>query len=148
MSHWMYLIVAVCAGMALPFQAGINASLAKQLGSAPQSAWVSFLGGLLMMSFFCWVKGAGVPSLRVLQQAPPHLLTGGFLGGTMVITVILLAPKIGAVAVVACLVVGQLLVSVIIDHYGWVGFHVRPISAMRLLGVAMLIAGVFIIQRY
>ena len=148
MSNWIYILIAVCAGMVLPLQAGINSSLAKHLGSAPQAGVISFLGGLLMMIVFCVLKGQNFIAPKLLAQTPPHLLIGGFLGGTMVITAIILAPKIGAVSLVASLVAGQLIFSVIIDHHGWVGFPVHSINPMRLLGVGLLISGLIVIQRF
>lgn len=143
---WIFLTLMV--GMVLPVQAGVNASLAKQLGSAPQAAFVSFAGGLLLMTLFCAVSRHNLPAVKQLTGVPPYMLAGGLLGGMLVITSILVAPRIGAVALVASLVAGQLIFSVVIDHFGWIGYTVRPVTLMRLLGVLLLLAGVMIIQRY
>lgn len=144
----IWVIVTILIGMVLPMQAGINASLAKHLGSSPQAALVSFAGGLLMMLVFCLASRDNLPSAKSLGAVPPYLLIGGFLGGMLVITSIIVAPRIGAVALVAALVTGQLIFSVVLDHYGWIGFPVRPVNAMRLLGVALLLIGIWIIQRF
>lgn len=144
----VWIIVTILAGMVLPIQAGINSTLAKHLSSAPQAALISFMGGVLMMTVFCLLSKQHLPSWRQVSAVSPYLLIGGFLGGVMVITAIIMAPKIGAVALVGALVTGQLIFSIVLDHFGWVGFPVKPISLMRLLGVVFLIAGIFIIQRF
>ena len=142
------LIIAIIAGFALPVQAGINSSLARVLGSSPQAAVISFLGGLFMMVFLSVCMGHFLPTPKQIMQTPPYLFIGGFLGGIMVITAILLAPKIGAVALVTCLIAGQLICSVILDHYGWVGFKVHPINTMRIVGIFFLLCGIYLIQRF
>lgn len=145
----MYLIVlAVLAGMVLPLQAGINASLAKYLSSPGQAALVSFLTGFLVMIVFCFASRQNFPSVKQLSAAPPHILIGGFLGGLMVMTTIILAPKIGAVALVSSLLAGQLICSVVLDHHGWVGYPVHPVNGMRIIGILLLVAGVYMINRF
>ena len=101
-----------------------------------------------MMAVAAVSLGHFFPTPKQLWQAPPYLLIGGFLGGTLVLTSILLAPRIGAVALVSCLLTGQLICSAILDHFGWVGFKVHPISAMRVVGILFLLCGVYLIQRF
>ena len=56
-------------------------------------------------------------------------------------------PRIGVLNVLAAAVVGQLLVSILIDHFGWFGVPVQPVSIARLAGAVSLVAGLFLIQR-
>lgn len=144
----LWIVVTMLVGMVLPLQAGVNANLAKHLGSAPQAAFVSFVGGVVMMIAFCLASRDQLPSLKSLTEVPPYLLMGGFLGGLLVMTSIIVAPRIGAVALVAALVSGQLIFSLVIDHFGWIGYPVRPMNAMRMFGVALLLIGLLIIQRF
>jgi transporter family-2 protein len=72
---------------------------------------------------------------------------GGLLGAVYVLTTIILAPKLGAATLIAAVVAGQMMASLILDQYGLVGFPVHPVSALRLLGAALVIAGVVLVQR-
>jgi transporter family-2 protein len=84
---------------------------------------------------------AGVTALR-----PEHLV--GALGGAAVVTVGLVAVKpLGAGAVIALLVAGQVIISVIADRLGWFGVHHVAVSPGRLLGVALVIAGTLLVTR-
>jgi transporter family-2 protein len=76
------------------------------------------------------------------------MLIGGLLGGIMVMTTIILAPKIGAVALVSSLLAGQLICSIVLDHQGWVGFSIHPVNGMRIFGILLLISGVYLINRF
>ncbi|MEO7474189.1 MAG: DMT family transporter, partial [Gemmatimonadales bacterium] len=72
---------------------------------------------------------------------------GGLLGAIYIVATIVLAPRLGAATLVAALVAGQMLMSLMIDQYGWVGFTVHPISPLRLLGAALIVGGVALVQR-
>ncbi len=147
MIRWSIIVVAILAGLVLPFQAGINSQLAKELNHPFEAAVISFLGGLLIMMVFSVVTGGGLmPSYQKMAKISPVLFLGGFLGAVMVCTAIILAPRLGATLLVSCLIVGQLVTSLILDHYGWVGFQEHPVNMMRLLGVACLIVGLLFIR--
>jgi transporter family-2 protein len=64
-----------------------------------------------------------------------------------VVATIVLAPRLGAATLVAAVVAGQMLASVLLDQYGLVGFPVHPLSALRLLGAGLVIGGVILVQR-
>ena len=60
---------------------------------------------------------------------------------------ILLVPKLGAATFIALLVAGQMLASVTLDHFGWIGLAQRPLDLPRAMGVLLLIGGVVLIRR-
>jgi len=57
-------------------------------------------------------------------------------------------PRIGAATLLGVSVAGQMLVSLLLDHYGLIGYPVHPVSAWRIVGAALLLAGVWLIQRF
>jgi bacterial/archaeal transporter family-2 protein len=71
---------------------------------------------------------------------------GGFAGGTYVTTVFTAIPAIGAAATVGLTVAGHQIASVLVDRYGWLRLPQRPVSATRLIGVAILLLGVAIVR--
>ena len=79
--------------------------------------------------------------------APWWQWTGGLIGAAYVLASIVLAPRLGAATLVAAVVAGQMLSSLILDQYGLVGFAVHPISPIRLAGAVLVIVGVILIQR-
>jgi transporter family-2 protein len=60
---------------------------------------------------------------------------------------VVLVSRLGAALLLASIVVGQLVASLLIDHYGWLGAPVHRISPARLIGAALLVAGVALIRR-
>jgi transporter family-2 protein len=73
---------------------------------------------------------------------------GGALGAFYVAGSIVTAPKLGAATLIALIVAGQALASVVVDHYGWVGFEPEPVSIGRIAGVALLGAGVVLVRYF
>jgi transporter family-2 protein len=143
----LLLLLALGAGVLLPVQAGVNAQLRSALGSPIAAALVSFVIGTV-----------GLAALVVLLRSPFALRSawassswgqwsGGLLGAVYVVATIVLAPRLGAATLVAAVVAGQMLASVLLDQYGLVGFPVHPLSALRLLGAGLVIGGVILVQR-
>jgi bacterial/archaeal transporter family-2 protein len=72
--------------------------------------------------------------------------TGGLLGAFYVLGSIVTAPKLGAATLVAVILAGQAIASLLVDHFGWVGFEEQPISALRIAGVLLLAGGVALVR--
>lgn len=134
-------------GLLLPLQAGINASLRKYLAHPLWAGVGNFTVGLLAIVLIALLTRVPAPALGHLAHAPWWAWLGGLLGATLVVTSLIAAPVLGAALLIACLVGGQLVSSVVIDHMGWAGYPVKPIDAGRVIGVILLIAGVLLIQR-
>jgi transporter family-2 protein len=70
------------------------------------------------------------------------------LGAFYLLTTILVPPRIGVAAFFSLVVLGQLCASLIFDHFGLLGLPIHPVNPWRVLGVALLIAGVALIRRF
>ena len=92
------------------------------------------------------LPGAVTPSLNGLSSMPWWGWLGGFAGGAYVTTVFTAIPAIGAATTVGLTVAGQQVASVFVDKYGWFRLPQRPVSTTRLIGVALLLAGVAVIK--
>ncbi|MFM7625110.1 MAG: DMT family transporter, partial [Gammaproteobacteria bacterium] len=72
---------------------------------------------------------------------------GGLFGAMYVTVATLAGPRIGALLLLALTVAGQMVASIIVDHYGLLGFAQQPVTTMRLIGVALLVAGIVLVAR-
>jgi transporter family-2 protein len=87
-----------------------------------------------------------LPSLSRLGHAPWWIWLGGALGAFYVVGSVVAAPRLGAATVIAVIVAGQSLASIVVDHFGWVGFEPKPVSAGRLAGMALVGTGVVLVR--
>jgi transporter family-2 protein len=143
---WPYLLFAFAAGAALPVQFGVNAQLAHWLDSPVRAAFISFLTGTIILAAAAALVFKPLPSFSRLGHAPWWVWLGGALGAFYVSGSIVAAPRLGAAALIAVIVAGQSLASVVVDQFGWVGFEPKHVSAGRLAGMALVGAGVVLVR--
>ena len=145
---WLLILAVVAAGALIPLQAGINASLRGALSSPIFAAITNFtVGGMLLVTYALATR-TPTPALADAARAPWWTWVGGSMGAILVLTGVLLSHRLGAATFVACIILGQLASSVLLDHYGWAGFEQHPVSGMRLVGLALLAAGVYFIRTH
>ena len=143
-----FLVLAVTAGAVLPIQAGLNVQLGKSVNQPIFAAFASFLIGSLGLLLYLVILKFDFSSITQTTKVSPVVWIAGILGAFYVAAVIILAPKLGAALTFSLIVAGQLIISVILDHYGLLGVPVHKINWQRLLGVALLITGVLIIRKF
>jgi transporter family-2 protein len=141
------ILLTLIAGVSVVVQQALNASLRAAIGSAAWSGVVSYFVGLICIAAFAVVLREPFPSAGIVAASPWWAWSGGVFGAIFISLAILLIPQLGAATFIGVLVTGQMLVSVILDHFGWLGMEQRPVDLPRLIGVALLIAGVVLIRR-
>jgi transporter family-2 protein len=137
-------LMAVVGGL-IALQAPINANLGKATGSFA-AAFVSFAIGTLALLAIIVLSGkaGGVSEAANVNW---YYLLGGILGAAYVFSALVLVDEIGAGGVAAATVTGQLTTSVILDRIGAFGLDQEPIGWEKLLGVALLLAGTYLVVR-
>lgn len=140
-------LLGMTAGAMLAVQAPINVRLAQGLGMPVAAAAVSFLMGgvLLTLVGLALAKSQGI-TIEWRTPAPWTFFAGGALGAFYVTCAILLAPRIGAAALMASLVAGQLLAGLAIDRVGFLGLAVRELTVGRVAGACLLLVGALMIR--
>ncbi|MDQ2700353.1 MAG: DMT family transporter [Actinomycetota bacterium] len=139
MSHALTVFWVAAVGIQLAAQAPINNGLGRTVGKLP-AALVSFLTGLAMILLFCLVSGE-FGRLASIGQAPVIAWFPGLIGAAWVAVATLTISRIGAGAVAAATITGQLTCSLFVDNFGWVGVDTIPITGLRVAGALMLLVG-------
>jgi bacterial/archaeal transporter family-2 protein len=145
--NYIYILFAFITGLAVTIQAGVNANLRQAIANPVLAAAISFGSGFLSLAIVLLASGASVPGLDTIKQISWWKWTGGVIGAVYVTTVIISVPKIGTANLVSLSVAGQLLAAVVLDHYGLLGFALHPTNSWRLLGLALIMAGVVLVVR-
>jgi bacterial/archaeal transporter family-2 protein len=143
---WGALGLAIVAGAMIPFQAGVNVALSRFVGGPSRAALISFAVGTVALLVVSVLATRGLPTLNRASDAPWWVWIGGLLGAFYVFGSIVSAPRLGAVTLIAAVFAGQAIASLVIDHYGWVGFPEQAISPARLAGIGLLAAGLALVR--
>ena len=139
---FVYLIIALVAGVALATQSAINTQLAKAMsGEAVIATFISFAVGTIVLFFIAWVKTDLWGNLSTVPSQPWWKLIGGVLGAIVVFTTVLLAPKLGITAMLFFIIVGQLITATTIDHFGLIGMPIREVNITKFIGLIIVAFG-------
>jgi len=145
MSYWPHLMAAM-VGAGLTVQVGMNATVRLAIGSPALAAIVNFVVGLAALILVAVVSGSRwVPGSTA--AVPAWAWFGGLLGALYVASTTVLGPRLGAAALLALTLSGQMVAALVVDHYGIIGFPQSPVTPSRLLGAALLVAGVLLLMR-
>jgi len=147
-SVYFYLILALVAGAMMPTQAAINNKLAGYVASPISAAFISFIVGTVGLLVYVLATGTPLSNLLNIKDAPPIAWIGGLLGAFFVTCTVILAPRIGVAMTFSLIVAGQMLITLVLDHFGFLGLPVKEISLARIGGILLITAGVVIIRRF
>jgi transporter family-2 protein len=142
-------LLAMICGAVLTAQVGSNTLLGRSINNPYIPAAANMVTGLIFTVLLLLIVHRTVPSVAQLRTAPWWTwLAGGFLGVAYLTGNILLAPKLGAGALVGLVVTGQLLFAVAADNYGWLGFEPHAATLWRGLGCLLMMGGVALIAKF
>jgi len=140
------VLLTAFAGGLVALQAPINSMLGRSVGTF-QAAFVSFTIGTLLLATIATLSKGGLGQIGEARHLSWHYLMGGVLGAAYVTTILVTVRALGAGGAVAATIAGQLTMSVIIDHFGLLGVNRDPVHALKLLGVALLAIGTYLVIR-
>lgn len=141
-----FILAAIAIGGLLTIQPGLNADVARRLGSpfgaGVVSIFVSFIvvGAILLASRQNVAWGAAV-------AMPWYLWLAGSIGVVFVVGTLWLAPILGAAVLFVCVIAGQMIVATLIDVFGFGGYQSQAFDPWRIAGIGLVLAGVWIFQR-
>lgn len=143
----LFLLLAFLTGIAISIQAGVNSNLRLGLNNPVLAALISFGTGFVALLILHLGMRGGLPTSTTVRSLAWWKYTGGIIGAVYVTTVILSVPRIGTANLVSLSVAGQLIAAVVLDHYGLLGFAQHPANGWRLLGAALILAGVWLVVK-
>jgi transporter family-2 protein len=140
------VLLVIFAGGMIAVQAPTNAMLAKAGGSPVLAALISFAVGTAAL-FAAWLAAGNKPPAASFAGLPWYAWMGGLYGATYVAVAAYAAPKIGLASLITIGIAGQIAMALWLDHIGALGLPREPISLGRLLGAALVVAGVVLVRR-
>ncbi len=139
---------AFVAGALVTLQIGSNARLREAMGGALPAIIVSSALGIVLLWAAMLALQVPWPPLARMTAAPPSAWLGGLLGAVYAVVTVVLARHVDAGTLIALVVTGQLFCSVLVDHFGVLGFDPRPLSLARTAGCGLMVGGFFLIWKF
>ena len=142
----VWILLAAGAGCCIALQAAANGSLRTNLGDPRYATFFSICGTIVTVVAVMLVLRPSPPSAAAMRGAPWWNWIGGPLGALIVLAGAALAPKLGAAAFIAAVVAGQLICSLVLDHFGLMNLPQQALTTGRIIGAAMVFAGVLLVK--
>lgn len=139
-------VLAILAGAMIAFQAPINAIAGQRLGHVLGGAALSFIVGTAFLLAVALIVVRDQIDFAAVTSMGPVLFLGGILGACYVAMSIWLTPKLGVGAVISLGIAGQVLASLVLDHFGLLNLAVREVTLGRASGAALVLAGALMVR--
>lgn len=140
----IFILLAFIGGLFLPLQALINARLAGEVSSSIWAAFISFTTGTIILGLYLVISRTTAPGFNQLSSLPAWMFSGGLLGAFFVVMATMTVPRIGTAALVSLVVLGQMVASLLLDHYGFMQAN-HAITMERLIGAGLILAGTYLV---
>ncbi|GIO09219.1 membrane protein [Brevibacillus reuszeri] len=143
----MPFILLLLAGMMMPVQSAANVQLRSAVASPYLALAIAYFIGFLLLTVLCITQKNTLSSLfHALKTKPSWAWLGGALGVIAVLANLEAVPVLGAALTFALILTGQMVMSIVIDHFGFFHMTKRKISATRLIGIASVLGGILLIR--
>ncbi len=142
------IAIAILAGVLNPFLAGMSSTTSKALHQPVWSVAALFVLALTVTVAVALLTGQKFPGVEVIAQTPWWAWCGGLFAAGYVLSATVVANKIGASAFTGITVTIAIITSIVLDHYGLVGFAVHKASIARVIGGAVMMGGLALILKY
>lgn len=137
-------LFVLVAGLFVAVQSPLFAMLSNRLGLLG-SALVVNLGGAIVSGVLLVVLGGG--TFSKWASVPWYAWFSGAFGVFVISSIGFALPRIGAVSMSVGIIVSQLILGALIDHFGWFGVTIRTIDLARIAGLALLLLGAWLVIR-
>ncbi|CAN5587800.1 DMT family transporter [soil metagenome] len=144
----IFIALSFFAGIMIPFQSAMNAQLGKGLQSPYYAALSVFVVAAVCLAAYTIVAGYSIPATQQFAAAPKWSYLGGILGGAYILLIVICVPKLGIGNVTVLVLLGQMIAAILIDHFGLLKFPVHAVNWQRLIGVMLMIAGVYLVKKF
>jgi transporter family-2 protein len=144
---WLYPIIVI-AGALQAWGPPMNHNLRLSLENPWLASLVSFLPIVALLACLIMCLPHPLPSERGLAEMPWWAPLGGVVGAFAVIAGLLFVGKVGAGAFAGLTITANILMSLAIDRFGMFGMQVHELSAGRIAGAALMVAGITLISKF
>ena len=140
----LVILAGLLGGVSVGLQGPIAGAMGQRVGGF-SSSLIVHLGGTILSGAV--LVAIGGENIREWRSLPWYMLGAGVFGVILYQTINITLPRLGSTMMVMLIIVGQLITGVIIDHFGWLGLPARHVDLPRLAGIALLLAGGYLISR-
>ena len=140
-----YVGIMLLAGMCIPVMAAMSGGIGVRVGNPSFATATVFALAFVICAIAA--TATGLPKLAQVAAIPPYLYLGGLCVAFYGLSITFVGPRFGLANAIFCVLVGQIVAAALIDHFALFGNSQTPIDGKRLLGMAVMVAGLFLAKK-
>ncbi|MGG0453955.1 DMT family transporter [Priestia megaterium] len=140
----LIILFTLLGGVTLSAQSSINGTLSRKAGTI-ETTFLTFLTGTAFLAIVIIFFGSG--NILEILKAPKWQLSAAFLGTAYLLLTVMAVPKIGVIATTITGIIGQLVIGMVIDNFGWFGSLVIPLDLKRTLALLFMVISLYFIYK-
>ncbi|NMO97324.1 DMT family transporter [Paenibacillus lemnae] len=141
--RFIFYVLALLAGAALSFEGAIYAELGKSIGQIETSFYNFFMGAIIMGLLLIFFRKG---KISYAFEAPRWTLLGGVLGVVYLTSIVVSVPFVGVGITMVAVIIGQLVMSMVIEHFGWLGSKRTGINKEKVFAVVSMVIALILIN--
>jgi transporter family-2 protein len=138
------IAIGLIGGAAVGVQSPIAGAMSQRVGGTA-SSFIVHISGMLLSGLLLFLRGG--EKIKDWHTLPWYMLGSGIFGLILYLTISMTLPRLGSTLMITLIITGQLLVGVLVDHFGWLGVPVHPVNLARAGGIVLLLAGGYLIGK-
>ncbi|SDQ05602.1 DMT family transporter [Virgibacillus salinus] len=140
----LMILFTFLGGITLSAQSAINGTFSRKAGTI-ETTLLTFLTGTMFLAIVILFFGNG--NVFAILEVPKWQLSAVFLGVLFLLFIIAAVPKIGVIATNITVIIGQLVVGIVIDNFGWFNSLVIPLDMKRYFALLFMIIALYFIYK-
>jgi transporter family-2 protein len=140
-------LIAAIVGTLIPLQAAANAGASKYLGDVSYAVLLSFIVGTIIISLYILFMKPNIANGALTLGFPKYILLGGCISAIYTIAITYLSPKLGVGNTLYIILVGQMLMALVVDHFGILGAMKHELTLSRVSGVVLILIGLYLTKK-
>ena len=144
MDIWLVILIGLIGGASVGLQSPIAGAMGQKVGGMAGSL-IIHVSGAIFSGILLVLRGG--ENIKDWSTLPWYMFIAGVFGVILYQTINVTLPRLGSTMMVALIIVGQLLMGVVIDHFGLLGVTTRPLDLSRVIGIAVLVLGAYLISK-
>jgi bacterial/archaeal transporter family-2 protein len=144
MEYTLIILIGLIGGISVGLQSPISAAMGQRVGGTA-SSFIVHMSGMLLSGVLLFLRGG--EKIRDWASLPWYMLGAGVFGVILYQSMTITFPRLGSTTMISLIIIGQLVMGIIIDHFGWFNVTVHSITPTRLAGVVVLMIGTYLIAK-
>ena len=129
-------------GMAIAAQSSINGSLSMRTDVVTTAWLTNVVASIILLLLVVLFEP---PQAQTMFSVPTWQLAGSLFGNFSMVAIVVAVPRLGTAATIVAVIAGQIIMGLLVDHFGWFGNTQIVLDYKRVAAIALFAGALYLI---